>query len=437
MDLSRRAMLRALGLSAGSAFALPLLGSLSRAHAQSASFPTRLVVVTRGQGTLPEHLVIPGVSETDFSLGSILSPLAAYQSRMTVCTGVNDDSNALDGSYNGHTRCLLHTWTARGMEWQVGADGVARPVGAGGASFDQVVASRWAGLTPYDSLEFGVGASTQTTQAYSWKGVGQPLLVENSPSAMYERLFEDLVGTDPAELAARLARRQSVLDAVKKQFDVVLPQVSSADNVKLQTHLASIESLEQAIAGGSLGDACIAPSLDLSDTSTPAKSAQMIEMLAMALACDLTRVCSLSFGDYQDWPWLDVDFPSGWHDAVHAGPATVDLEADLISSYAWYSEQLAALLAALDAIPEGDGTVLDHTLVVVGNVFARGSDHSSDGKTYLLFGGGAGHAGGRHLDLGGAAHGDLFAALLQGLGFDDDSFGDPTFANGALTGVLA
>ena len=435
---SRRAMLRALGsASLGAGAGLPLLGSLSRAHALEASFPTRVVFVSRGQGTLPDRLVLPGGSETSFTLGTILSPLAPWQDRLTICANVNDDSNALDGSYNGHTRCLLHTWTARGMDWQVGSDGVARPVGAGGVSVDQLIASRWAGQTPYESLEFGVGASTQTVQAYSWKGIGQPVLVENSPSAMYERLFQDLVGADPAELAARLTRRQSVLDAVKRQFDVVLPKVSRDDNVKLQTHLASIERLEQAIAGGSVGDACLPPDLAFTDTSTPAKSQQMIEMLAMSLACDLTRVTSLSFGDYQDWPWLDVDFPSGWHDAVHAGPATVDLEADLISSYAWYSEQLAALCTALDAIPEGDGTLLDHTLIVVGNVFARGSDHSSDGKTYLLLGGGAGHVGGRHLDLGGAAHGDLFASLLQGLGFDDEQFGDPTFANGALTGVLA
>jgi len=432
---SRRALLRAFGASLT---AMPLLESLGRtAHAQDASFPTRLVIVTRSQGSLPEQLVTPGTSETDFTLGPILAALAPYQSRLTLCGGIDDATNTLDGSYNGHTRCLLHTWTAQGMDWAVGSDGVASPVGAGGPSLDQVVASRWAGLCAYDSLEFGVGASTQNTQAYSWKGLGQPVHVENSPDAMYERLFQDLVGADPAELAARLARREAVLGAVKAQIGLISPKVSAADRLKLDTHLASIESLEQAIAGGSVGDTCTDPFPDLVDTSTPGKSKAMIDMLAMSLACDLTRVATLAFGDYQDWPWLDVDFPSGWHDAVHAGPATPELEDDLIDSYGWYSEQLAYLLAALDAIPEGDGTVLDHTLIVYGNVFNQGSNHGHTGKTYLLAGGGAGHVGGRNLDFGGAAHGDLFAALLQGLGFSDTSFGDTAFANGVLTGVLS
>ena len=160
-------------------------------------------------------------------------------------------------------------------------------------------------------------------------------------------------------------------------------------------------------------------------------------MLAMSLACNLTRVSTLTFGDYQDWPWLDVDFPSGWHDAVHAGPATPELEDDLIDSYRWYNEQLAYLLAALDAIPEGEGTLLDNTLVVAGNVFSTGSNHSHSGKAYVLAGGGGGLIGGLNHDFGGAHNGDLFTAILESLGFADEPFGDPAFASTPLSGVFA
>ena len=429
---SRRAMLKGLGAGLVS---LPLLDSLcSRAHATS-EFPLRVLFVSRGQGTLLDQLVVPGGGTTSFSLGPILAPLAPFQNRMAICTGVEDTTNILDGNYNAHTTCLLHTWTCRGMAWSSGSGG-AGPVSAGGISVDQVIADRWAGTTPYQSLQFGVNAKTQPTQTHFWKGIGQPLPPENNTSAMFGRLFHDLVGSDPAVIAARRSRRESVLSAVKRQFDAVRTKVSSEDRTKLDIHLASVESIEQSLQLGALGDACSTPTPDLADTSTPGESAAMIEMLTMALACDLTRVASLTFGDYQDWPWLDVNFPSGWHDAVHAGPVTPSREDDLIESYRWYNQQIASLLAALDAIPEGSGTLLDHTLVVVGNVFSTGFDHSHKDKAYILAGGGAGLIGGMHHDLGGAYNGDLFTAILGALDIDED-FGDPAFGSSPLTGVFA
>ena len=424
------------GLGAGFV-SLPLLESLcARAHA-SAGYPLRVVFVSRGQGTLLDKLVIPGSGPSSFSLGPILDPFLDFQDRMAICTGIDDTTNLLDGTYNAHTRCLLHTWTCRGMVWTAGADG-ASPTSAGGISLDQVIAKRWAGTTPYDSLQLGVSGDTQTIQTHFWKGVGQPLPPENNPAAMFDRLFQDLVGSDPAVIAARRSRRESVLSAVKRQFDAVRTKVSSEDRTKLDIHLASVESIEQSLSLGSLGDECVAPTADLTDTTTPGDSAAMIEMLTMALACDLTRVSSLTFGDYQDWPWLpDLEFGLGWHDAVHAGPGELHSDNDvaLTATYRWYNEQIASLLAALDAIPEGDGTLLDNTLVVVGNVFSTGFNHDYTDKAYVLAGGGAGLIGGMHHDLSGAYNGDLFTAILGALGIDED-FGDPAFGSSPLTGVF-
>ena len=429
--ISRRALLR--GLGAG--FAMPFLPSLiSRAQADT-GFPTRVVFVSSGQGTLIDKLVVAGSGPSDFSLGPILAPLQAYKDRIAVCSGVNDSTNILDGNYNAHTRCLLHTWTSRGMVWNVGSDGSAYPTSAGGISLDQHIAAGWAGQTPFDSLQFGVKASSQTILTHFWKGVGQPLPSENNPSAMYERLFADLVGADPAQLAARRYRRESVLSAVKAQFDIVRPKVSAEDRDKLAIHLASLEGVERSLTNGSIGDACAPPDLDFSDSSVPATARLQIDMLAMAMACNLTRVSSLTLGDHQNWPWLDVNFPTGWHDAVHAGPDTAQLEADLIKSYRWYQEQIAYLLAALDAIPEGEGTVLDHTLVVVGNIFS--TSHKHENKTYMLAGGAGGLIGSRHHAFDGAHNGDLFATILAALGFEDQSFGDPAFAGSTLEGVFA
>jgi len=423
------------GLSAG--LSLPLLPSLAGWAYADSGFPTRVVFVSRGQGTLPEHQVTPGANSSDFSLGPILAPLAAFKDRLAICTGIDDQTNILDGGYNGHTRCLLHTWTSRGMIWTANSAGGASPTGAGGATLDQRIAASWGGATPFESLQFGVGASPQTVLSHFWKGVGQPLLPENRPEAMYERLFQDLEGADPVLLANQRSRRRSVLSAVAAQFESVRPRVSSEDREKLDIHLASLEAVEQSLGASALGDSCTPPTLDFSEDSIPATARQQIDMLAMSMGCDLTRVSSLTFGDYQSWPWLDVSFPSGWHDSVHAGPATTALEQDLTSTYRWYNEQIAYLLASLDAIPEGDGTLLDNTLVVVGNIFSKGSGHSHLGKTYLLAGGGGGLVGGRHHEFDGAHNGDLFAAILQGLGFEDETFGDPAFSGAPLAGLFA
>ena len=254
MQLNRRRLLTGLGAVAG----LPLLATYGRrGWAQEATFPTRVIVVTRGQGTLTDSLVVPGAGPTDFTFGPVLAPLEPHKGRIVLCGGIDDATNVLDGSYNGHTRCLLHTWVARGMTWAVGGDGTALPTGAGGISFDQPIAERWRGSTAWDSLEFGVGADTQVIQTHGWKGVGQPVPVENDPAAMFERLFQDLVGANPAEIAARLRRRRAVLDAVHRQFDLVTPKVSADDRVKLENHVASLEALDQAIGGGSVGDAAL------------------------------------------------------------------------------------------------------------------------------------------------------------------------------------
>ena len=227
------------------------------------------------------------------------------------------------------------------------------------------------------------------------------------------------------------------MQATKAQTDLLHARVSAEDRAKLDIHLSSIEAVERTIGQANLGESCGPPDTDVSDTSIPGIARAQVDLLTMALACDMTRVASLTLGDHQDWSWRGIDFPGGWHDAVHAGPATPEREDALIRSFSWYAEQLGYLLARLDATPEGDGSLLDHTLVVVGNIFSTGAAHSHEGKTYLLAGGGAGLVGGQNLDFGGATNGDLFTTILQALGFEDTFFGERDFCTGPLAGVFA
>ena len=274
--------------------------------------------------------------------------------------------------------------------------------------------------------------SAQTGGQWLWRGVGQPALPEGDPEVAFARLFGDLVGADPDEVARQRAHRDAVLDAVQRQFDLVTPRLGAEDRLRVEAHQGALEEVRSALQGAALGESCAPPALGAVGSSYPAISAAHAQLLAMAFACDQTRVGALTFGDLNAFPWLDADFASGWHDAVHAGPAaSATARADLIASYAWFAEQLALLLDALDAVPEGDGTLLDHTLVLFANCFSDGSAHSHTGKSYLLAGGGPGLQMGRALDAGGAPHGELLTAVLQAVGFDVDHFGDRDFCDRA------
>jgi len=428
---TRRSFLRQLG---GAAVAPAILPLLPTAAAAGTGFPQRLLVVCHGQGTLVDELLLsdgPGPLE----LGPILAPLERHRERLLVVQDVDDATNSLDAPYNAHTRCRLHALTAQGMQWAASGDGVA-PSSAGGPSIDQYVASRWAGRTPLRSLELGVKVSSLTGAQWLWRGVGQPVTPEADPDVALARLFGDFMGTDPAEVQRRRVRRDLVLDAVQRQFDRVTPSLASEDRQRLLVHQQAIEEVRASLAGAALGDACQVPDLDLGAGSHDDVSAAHARLLAMAFACDLTRVGTLAFGDINAFPWLDVDLPAGWHDAVHAGPdAAPGARQTLITTFAWFSAQLARVLDALDAVPEGSGTLLDNTLVLFANTFSDGSTHSHEGKTYVLAGGAPGLRMDRVVDAVGAPHGELLTSVLNAIGIHDDAFGDRDFCDRALPGV--
>ena len=154
--LRRRTFLR--GLGAG-LLGLPVLGSLGTTARASTGFPTRVIFVAQGQGSLMDQLVVPGTGATDFSFGPILQALTPFRERIALIGGIDDATNILDGNYNGHTRCLHHTWSCKGMTWSGSANG-SYPSSSGGTTIDQLIASRISSERPWTSLEFGVEASS-------------------------------------------------------------------------------------------------------------------------------------------------------------------------------------------------------------------------------------------------------------------------------------
>ncbi len=445
--LDRRMFLRGAG---GIALALPFLDVFRSTTAQSAPLPApkRFVVFFSANGTITDEWTPDGIEES-FSLRKILSPLEGHKDQLIVLSGV-DGASAKADSGNGHARGMAHLLTATEMIPDPGLDTGFGAIGyAGGISVDQAIAAEIGQSTKFASLELGVqAANTYGAHPYSrmiYAGKQQPLPAEDDPQAAYERLFADL-GVDPSSLAKLSAQRKSVLDFVLDDFKSLENRVGGDDRTRLDAHATAVRAIEKQIdaLGAPVGAGCKPPDLgevpSLSKSSSfPAIGQLQMDILAMALACDLTRVASLQWssaqsGVYHSWAGVD----SSHHGLSHEGESNADAKNQLVAINQWYASQLAYLADKLASLPEGTGSVLDNCVVLWTSEVAVGNTHSYSNLPLVLVGkcGGALRTG-RHVDAGGRSHNDLFVTLMKAAGAGATTFGDPAFNAGPIDSLLA
>ena len=432
-SFSRRAVLGSIGACAALSPFIPLLES----KADGEAAPKRLILLFSPNGTLHERWAPTG-SENDFQLREILSPLEAYKDQMLILDGLEVIRNGPGG---GHQKGIGSLWTGNTLntgEFQ-SADG--QSVGwAGAASIDQAVATALDAPTPYKSLEFGVqngGADNRTRMIYA--GNDSPLAAENNPQAMFDRLFADL-DVDSSELLRIKAERRSVLDLVHGDLAALESRVSSADKAKITAHLDAIREVEK--RNDLAVPTCEPPvqSLDLdfnANDSFPSVSRLMIDQLVMALACDLTRVASLQWSRAVSqtlFSWIGV---GRHHDLSHLGNDDPTMVAEITAINQWYAEEVKYLLDAMAAVPEGDGTLLDNSIVVWGNELSRGNSHGNRPVPFVTFGGGGGALEtGRWLQYDNVPHNRMLVSLAQAMNVDIQSFGNNDPGSGGLQGFF-
>jgi hypothetical protein len=411
---------------------------LHSASAQEATFPQRLILFWTPHGTVYDAWRPTG-SESAFTLGPILQPLAPFQSRLCVLDGLDITHSAVPAP--PHTEGIGLVWTGshlgagtRFMTQEYPHDWVEGP------SVDQVVASRIGTTTPYKSLEFGVdpgGNSPVARMIYA--GAGQPLQPESDAGRAFDRLFAGVNLDDAARLEFERARdeRRSVLGLVSSQATRARDRVSMDDRFKLQAHLDGLSALEKRLDVARPAD-CRAPTLE-GGSGEPWQLQQQFDVMAAALSCDMTRVASMQFifgdNDGHVYDWLGI--ARGHHDITHEGDSNLEARGQLVQISTWYAEQLAYLLRALDAIPEGAGTVLDNTLVVWGSELGTGNSHSFEQVPFVLAGGAAGRLRmGRYLQYGGEAHNRMLVSICHAMGLTDvTSFGTTDGGTGPLSGL--
>jgi hypothetical protein len=170
----------------------------------------------------------------------------------------------------------------------------------------------------------------------------------------------------------------------------------------------------------------------------PAIADLLLDVLAAAFACDLTRVASYQISTSLNrlrYPWLD-SLGEG-HALSHSGPSDVDAHDQLIRRQTWHSGRLAYLLSRLASIPEVDGTtVLDNTLVLWGNEVSLGYTHSHENMPFLLAGGGWHFRTGRYITYQSAPHNNLLVSVLNAMGLPNTTFGQTDLSTGPLSGLV-
>jgi hypothetical protein len=458
MKITRRTFLRGMG---GVSLSLPLLSSLACSPGRRESairrglsgFPLRFVVWYMPNGNIVNELP----AAWDFT-GSILEPLIPFQSKLLLLTGLDMSvHNQPPGEPHQQGMAFL---TGRGLNAgnMVGGDGTLAGWGSG-ISVDQVIANAISGTTPKPSLHFGVQSTnyggTEVRTVISYRGSDQPISNETSPWSMFDTAFSEL-GTDPVLLEKKRLRRHTILDMVGRQYESLTPRLSVEDRLKLQQHLDAVRDVESRLdnPGGELGGSCQLPVLgapiNLTDPANYGTLGRLhMDLLVMALACDVTRVATIQWSastNNRPYPFLTYDEGNGAgpqpltgdeHVTGHEPDTNVVAWNKLRVIRRWYMEQFAYFLAALDRIPEGEGTMLDNTVVLLGSEIARGNSHSHMDAPFMLAGSaGAQLATGRRIDFEGEVfHNDLLVSLLNLMGIPDQRFGQAGYCSGPLAGL--
>lgn len=453
--LSRRTFLRgAGGIAVGLPFLEAMVGRTRSIHAAEGDPPPRFIVFFSANGTIEERWRPVGTQQ-DFLLddpsdpGRILAPLEAFKDRLLVLDGLDMQSRQHGPGGNGHDMGMGHMLT--GTDLVVGPSGVGEfshlPDGsAGGPSIDQAIADTIGTETAFRSIEFGVRSqldlARQITSRMCYRGPFEVLPPENDPRAAFDSFFVQL-GADPAELAGLRARRHSVLDRVKEDFDALDAKLGGSDRQKLEAHLQAIREVEQSLdaEGGPLESCALPPEPGgfdpMSNDAYPEVGRLQMDLMTMALTCDITRVSSLQWSTAQSgvrFSWLGQN--NSHHSLSHEADNDATARAQLTAINNWYAEQFAYLLGKLAAQPELDGTLLDNTIVLWVNEQGNGDTHSRTEIPMVLAGNYAEQLRtGRWLQYTDRAHNDLYVALLNVFGSDALTFGNPQVNGGPLTNL--
>lgn len=437
--LSRRTVLRASGVC----LALPLLEAMAP-HMRSAMAMAPTGKLRMGFFYVPNGKHMPDWTPTDegpnYQLTKTLEALAPFRKKVSVLTGLTLDGARAHGDGGGdHARSGAAFLTGAHPRKTDGADI------QNGISVDQVAAQEVGSETRFASLELGLEGSAQSGNcdsgyscAYSsnlsWRNSTSPLAKENNPAALFDRLFgsnqsNGKVAEDSKDNAQRY--RRSILDSVLEEANGLKRSLGQSDQRKLDEYMYSVREVENRLGRS---DLVVKTDGDRVDYARPAGVPKeldehckiMLDLYTLALQTDSTRIISFMFANEgSNRAYTQVEISEGHHELSHHGKSAEKQE-KIAKINRYHMSKLAYLLTKLDAVQEGERTLLDNCMLIYGSGISDGDRHNHDDLPILFCGTAAGR-------VRQAAHikyaketplCNLYLWMLSQMGVKTDSFGD-------------
>jgi hypothetical protein len=426
-SIARRTVLRGMG----SAVALPLLDAMIPVASAESGWlnPKRVGFVYVPHGADMGSWT-PAVDGERLALSPTLQALAPYQKNLTVITNLK----------RAGTVAEMHAAAASG--WLSGA--IPKPTEGEdyrvGTTIDQVLARKMGGATPLPSVEFATedftgyvggctpGFSCTYMNTISWASPTTPLPMEINPRTAFERLFGD--GGSKSQRLRQLQADRSILDSILGEARGLQGKLGQSDRNRVSDYLDNVREIERRIQKA---EALPQGDLQLMDKplgvpdSFEEHTALMFDLLAMVYQADLARVFTFMMSreaSQRTFPEIEVSDP--WHVVSHHGnqPEKVARAAKV---NALCVGMLAKFVQKLSATPDGDGTLLDHSLVFYGSGMGNSNSHATDPLPMLAVGGGI--RGNRHVILPEKTEiGNLWLGLAHQMGDQTERFGESTGA---------
>ena len=397
-SIPRRTVLRGFGAS----LALPLLDGMVPAFAalrNTAANPVRRYgVVYVPNGMMMNHWT-PATDGTEFEFPLVMKPLEPFRQHIQVLSGMH----GVDGE-GPHARSATRFLTGVSAQPDNGSDLQAA------VSSDQLAARVLGEKTQLASLELAIdgrdfvgscddGFSCAYTNTIAWANETTPLPMENNPRVVFERLFGDSGSTDPAVRKARLAKDASLLDSVTERAGDLSRQLGSNDKAKLSQYLDAVRDIERRIQMAEAQSDRELPVVDqpAGIPSTMREHAKlMFDLMALAYETDITRVTTFMMGrEITGRTYAEIGIADAHHPISHHQKDPAKL-AKLTKINQYHVELFSQFVDRLANTPDGDGTLLDHSMIVYGAGMADSNTHGSKNLPILLAGGAAG-TGGRHI----------------------------------------
>src|SRR5580704_12457531 len=431
--ISRRTILRA----AGAVVALPLLDAMMPAFAPAASTAPvrRFGVVYHPNGVIYDKW-LPTGEGSQFELSPTLKGLEPFKDKLIVITGLfSDQAEPLGDGGGDHSRACGSYLT--GVHVKKSDSIVENAV-----SMDQIAAKAFEHDTQLSSLQMtadensllgscDLGYSCAYSSTLSWMTPTLPLMAENNPRVLFERMFGSSDSTDARVRAARLNQDKSLLDSVNDRVSQLQKKLGRADNRKVDDYLTSLRDVERRIQKAEEQS-----SKELPEVAQPAGIPNVFEdhvrllydLQLLAYQSDLTRVITFMYGREQTGrPYPQIGVPEPHHPVTHHqnNPTKMEkctrIQRHHLMLFGEYMEKLRNK-------PDGDGSLLDHTVLLFGGGISNSDRHTHGPLPTLLLGGsGMGIKGGRHLVY--PEHTpltNLELTLLNKLGVPTDKLGDST-----------